>query len=430
MAYIEALFYYIVIVSAVFGLTYVVLVLVSFIVSSLLVYKKGAVTLGDYISPSERFVSIVKHRFLKFYTLAYFSIFAFFLVIPSSSYFGNDRAYPKAKAYKVVADVSAFYFDFFIANRNLYYKPSGLKYIEPYEKWQEYLMQKAFAYIPEDDAERAIWRYEYYYANYVRARTAPIDFEKLDKNNLKALLQVGGHPTLYKPVAREMIHEVGGLLDMLMDNPMKDKYYDEVNRYGTAILLAGWWENKKHLYYSLGLTYPKGWNQFIDLSYSWTDDRIYLNRVQKLVNFFDKTKKKVEASKVLRSFLKGHKYIYPDLLALRVGLMADLVYVDFLYQDFSCKKILLQQYVNNRREFIDYANNDPIYLKFNKKEKDVPESFIVYKGNSLLTYILNTKCDVDSSILIYKDEIDMDWNVNEITIQKTKRILQRIENER
>jgi len=407
MAYVEALFYYIVIVTAVFGLTYVVLVSFSFIVSLLLVYKKGAVTTGEYISPFERFVSIVKHKFLKFYALAYFGAFAFFLVIQSSSYFGSDRAYPKAKAYKIVADVSSFYFDFFIANRNLYYKPSGLNYITPYEKWQEYLMQKAFQYIPEDDAERAIWRYEYYYANYVRARTAPIDFEKLDKNNLKALLQVGGHPTLYKPVAQEMIYEVGELLDMLMDNPMKDKYYDEVNRYATIVLFAGWWEEKKYLHYSLGARNPSEWTALMNrLNKPWIDDQQYLGHIQKLIAFFDKTKNHSETSKEIEDFLKEHKYIYPYLMALKVRMTANIAYADVLSKKFSCEMDSLIKYLSARNEFLEYANRRA-YKKLTSKERVEIENFIMGNPNSELKHVLFRSCKINKDKLRYYSDIKM-----------------------
>lgn len=420
------------IVFAVFILTYITLILVSFVVSSFLVYKKGAVTLGDYVSPSERFVSIVKHRFIKFYTLAYFSAFAFFLIIQSSSYFGNDRAYPKAKAYKIVADVSAFYFDFFIANRDLYYKPSGLKYIEPYEQWQAYLMQKAFTYIPADDAERAIWRYEYYYANYVRARTAPIDFEKLDKNNLKALLQVGGHPTLYKPVAQEMIYEVGELLDMLMDNPMKDKYYDEVNRYVTAILFAGWWEKKKFLYYSLGASNPSKWSKLMNrLNKPWIDDQQYLGYVQKMIVFFDKTKNHSETSKELEEFLKEHRYIYPDLMALRVSVSANLAYTDVLNKKFSCEMDSLATYLSKREEFLEYANSRT-YKKLTFKERVGIENFIMGNPHSELKHVLYRSCKINKDKLRYYGDIKMledkiysedEWKIDRLIVNNNQKAI-------
>ena len=114
-----------------------------------------------------------------------------FYIIQSFNYYGKNRAYPEAKAYKIVSDISVFFSETFVASRNLYFKPQGLKFIEPYEEWQTYLLNKAFKYIPQNDGERAIWKYEYLYANYIRARTAPIDFEKLDEVNLKALINIG-----------------------------------------------------------------------------------------------------------------------------------------------------------------------------------------------------------------------------------------------
>ena len=74
-------------------------------------------------------------------------------------------------------------------------------------------MKKGFEYIPKEDAERAIWKYELYYANYVRAMAAPIDFEKLTYDDLRYILNIGGHTTIYKPKAKEMLIEVEHLLE-------------------------------------------------------------------------------------------------------------------------------------------------------------------------------------------------------------------------
>jgi len=166
-------------------------------------------------------------------------------------------------------------------------------------------MDKAFRYIPKDDAERAIWRYEYYYANYIRARTAPIDFEKLDAINLNALLVVGGHTALYKPIAKEMLQEVGYLLDTLMDREIKDGVYNKVNRYTVAILLATWWEEKKYLNYILGAKDPREEQskEYVNLISNWTDDKNYLERVQKLVYFLDGIKRKLRIAKCYKKLL-------------------------------------------------------------------------------------------------------------------------------
>lgn len=429
MVYIEAFFYYLFVVISVFVLFYLLLFFLLLLVKGVKKRDKlNVFEIGDF------FGSVIKHKLLKIFTLFYLTAFSVFYFIQLSTYLGSERAYPKAKMYKIVADVSMFYFDFFIANRDLYFKPSGLKYIQAYEQWQNHLMQKAFVYIPKDDTERAIWRYEYYYANYVRAMTAPIDFESLSKVTLNTLLKVGGHPTKYKPIAKEMIQEVGSLLDSLMEKPMQDKYYDEVNRYATIIMLGTWLEHYKFLNYSLGTEYPNGWQEFLNISQDWTDDESYILRVQKLVDFLDITKEHIAKSKQLQSFLKEHKYIYPDLMALRVGLMSYLVFKDFMTKELSCDMKNLQRYYQNRKDFIEYEVQHDSYRKLDWRERKIQKSLVSNRiGGGIAEYFLTIKCSVEPKSLIYKsfeNKIKSEWEVNERTLSKTKQIIQRIENER
>jgi len=428
MGYIEALIYYIGVVGAVFVLLYIILFLLLLIVGW--IQNKRKDTKIDYFS--DFIISIVKSKFLKLFRYFYLVVFSLFLIIKIFDYFGTQRAYPQAKAYKIVADVSTFYFETFIASRNLYFKPSGLKYIEPYEEWQNYLMQKAFKYIPKDDAERAIWRYEYYYANYVRARIAPIDFDKLNASNLRMLIVMSGHPTLHKPIAREMLEEVERLVDMLMSGNMQDKTYSNINRYMVTTLFASWIEDMHFLKYTLGVTSPRyRTDEYINLRYSWTEDKAYLNRTDRLVNFLDKTKKKIEQDKNLKSFLKKHKYIYPNMTALRVGLMARLVYVDLLYREFSCDLQSLQRYVKNREEFLEYSKGDRVYRRFSKRERRLVEKSVVYRGNYLIRYILYKKCNLKENRLMIREPIETgDWGLSNTPSIKTKKIIQRITDER
>jgi len=420
MAYIEAFFYYLLVVISVFVFFYLVLFFLLLVVKGIKERDQlNVFEIGNF------FGSVIKHKLLKIFTLFYLTAFSVFYFIQLSTYLGSERAYPKAKMYKIVADVSMFYFDFFIANRDLYFKPSGLKYIQAYEQWQNHLMQKAFVYIPKDDAERAIWRYEYYYANYVRAMTAPIDFESLDKHDLKMLLKIGGYTTLYKPIAKEMIQEVGSLLDSLMEKPMQDKYYDEVNRYATLVMLGTWWEKKRLLYYSLGAKNPKAMtsNEHLIIMEQLHNDPSYAFRVNKLVDFLDIAKEHSVQSKQLQNFLKKHKYIYADFMALRVRFKAYLVYQYFSHQKFSCEAEILQKYLQSKKEFlIDVAKTNQ-YKKMDWREKHLTESFF---HNYLEDYLLNHYCSISEDYLTIGSSLLGNFEES----LKTKQIIQRIENER
>lgn len=429
MAYIESLFYYVLIVGISLVSFYLVIFLISFIYLSIkttIKNKRGA----SFYENQEIFKKIKQHKALKFFIYIYSVAFIFFYVFQSFNYYGKDRAYPEAKAYKIVADVSAFFFETFVASRNLYFKPEGLKYIKPYEQWQNYLINKAFNYIPEDDGERAIWKYEYLYANYTRANTAPIDFEKLDATNLKALINVGGHPTLYKPSAQTMVQDISKMIDLLLDGNIKDKSYKNINRYAIASLYGVWIEDMKFLYYSLGELYSSDkWTEFINGSYNWTEDNIYLERIKRLSVLLDEAKEKLNQDKTLKSFFKSHKYLYPEMMGLRVALQAHLVYVDLLYKDFSCNMESVEKYLQYRKEFIKYANIGKVYKSFNWMERYSAEKLVKTHSGALAKYYLYKSCKITKDELKFKNKIEFEWTTTKNAVVKTNIILERIGNE-
>ena len=352
---------------------------------------------------------LVKNRFFKLAILVYFIAFGVFYIKESMTYFGKDRAYPQAKAYKIDADLISFYFDFFIANRNLYYRPIGLKFIKPYEDIQNYFMKKGFEYIPKEDAERAIWKYELYYANYVRATAAPIDFEKLTPDDLGYILRIGGHPTIYKAQAKQMLIEVEHLLDMLMHNPMKDKRYDQVERYTATILFSEWWQKFSFLHYTLGVRTvdEESSKEYRETIEQWTDDPKYLKRLSMLANWLDIVKKKIDSSKALQQEIKRYKLLYPDLMGLRVWFASKITYADLLNKKFSCDLESLKRYATKRKAFLNYTSTSKIFKKLSWKERLIADKSVQIDENALIVHILYSKCNITKKLLKYSNDIDV-----------------------
>lgn len=440
MAYIESFLLYLFVVAIIFLILMLPIVIIGWSLSYIeffnkrkffqFLFLKKTKFFKNQSEPYYNIYKILKSNAIVFLTIIYVTALSIFYINQSSNYYGKERAYPEAKAYKIVADVSAFFFETFVSSRNLYFKPNGSKYIKPYEQWQTYLLNKAFRYIPKNDGERAIWKYEYLYANYIRANTAPIDFKKLDAVNLKALLHVGGHPTIYKPSAQTMINDISEMLDLLLDGNIKDIAYKDVNRYAIASLYGVWIEDMKFLYYSLGELYNSDKRtEFINKSYSWTEDNRYLERIKKLSVLLDEVKEKINQDKALKGFFKSHKYIYPEMVGLRVALQAHLVYVDLLYKNFSCKMESLQKYLQYRKEFIKYAKTDKVYKNFNWMEKHSAEKLVKTHSGALAKYYLYKSCKITRDELKFKNKIKFEWTRTRNVVVKTNIILKRIEDE-
>jgi len=430
MPYLESFIYYIAVVGTVFIVLYLTIVVTLFLLGQIkLFFSIGDHGNFNFQDQKSLFLSIVKHKFLKLFIIFYVASFSFFYVNKAFEYYGEDRAYPKAKSYKIVADVVAFNYGFFISSRNLYFRPSGLQFIEAYQKIQKHLMQKGFQYIPQEDAERAIWKYEYYYADYVKARTAPIDFEALDEDNLKWIVMVGNHPTKYKLSAQKMLYEIDELVDALMKSNIKDKTYSEINRYAVFINLITWWEHMDFLYHSLGgETVDKYYENTQSKLELWTKNQKYLQRTEEVINWLNRSKEHIDGHKKAQSFFTSRKYLYPDMMALRVGLQSKLTYADLLYTRFSCNMKMLQNYFKVRKEFVYFAKTNMAFQQLSLKEHRHSKALVDYEKNFLLVYILSHYCEIPKKKLIYKENIEYEWDLKE-TLSTTKKILKRIENE-
>ncbi len=260
---------------------------------------------------------------------------------------------------------------------------------------------------------------------------APIDFGKLHEDDLGYILRIGGHPTIYKPQAKQMLKEVEHLLDMLMNNPMKDKRYDIVERYTTTILFSEWWQKFSFLHYTLGVRTVKEYsnNKYIETMMQWTDNPKYLKRLSRLSRWLDISKEKIDNSKTLQQEMKRHKLLYPDLMGLRVKFISDLTYANMLNSgEISCENNYLKKYLLYKIEFVKYAKTNNVYKKLNWHERWVSESLA---DSNFEDYLLYSYCGIKKNNLEFADEIYLDFtsNFNDLP-NKTKKILKGFKNGR
>ena len=387
MVYVEAFFYYLLGVVGVFAVLFGV---------PLLVYLAVRLTWDDepysLTHTKRRLLGVVRHPLFKFAAAGYFAAFLFFYLFQSVDYYGKGRAYPRAKAYKIVADLAAFHFNTFIAHRNLYYRPVGRRFIEPYERLQRFLMAKGFAYIPEEDAERAVWRYELLLSPYVKARAAPIDFEELTDEHLRYLRRIGGFPAPYRPEAREMYERVEASLHTLLDSPMKDRRYDSVERHLATVMLAQWRDEYTCLRYALG---AKSVAEEVSMAYRitcgrWSEDADYLALTRRLKERMDAIKARLENSRSLRRAAKEHRGFVPELMGLRVRLAGRLAYADMAHGKAGCDNPALLEYGRMREAFVRYAKSDKTFRRMGWRERFVAD--MLADGDNFLARLLIRYC--------------------------------------
>jgi len=136
---------------------------------------------------------------------------------------------------------------------------------------------------------------------------------------------------------------------------------------------------------------------------------------------------------MLQKAFNNHKYIYPELMAMRPVFLGNILYINMIENPFICKSNFLKQFLNLHQEFVDYSHQDKVYKQFTKREKKMFEKFINYRGeNSLIKYISYKTCKISQESLTVGRAVWMDpffWDINSTKDKKTKKLLKRIKNE-
>ncbi|WP_353661649.1 hypothetical protein [Hydrogenimonas sp. SS33] len=175
MAYIESFLLYVAIVIFVFVVLFGGAVLLyMLIVQTKLFYSVGGIT---WEKEKKYFLKIVKNRFFKMGVVVYFMAWTLFYINQSFEYYGKERAYPRAKAYAIVANTVWFWHSMMVnvaLNRGW---GEYTRLVSPgnvldrkIQKVQTYLLNKMYRYIPGEDGERDYWYYRYkqYYIAQIR----------------------------------------------------------------------------------------------------------------------------------------------------------------------------------------------------------------------------------------------------------------------
>jgi len=180
MAYIESFLLYIAVVMFMFVVLFGGVVFLYMLFGQLKIFfSKEEVTLE--IEKNFLF-KLIKNKFFKFAILAYFATFAFSYINQATNYFGSDRAYPKAKAYAIVADTVYLWHSIGV-NIAIHRRWSSIRLVSPenklnekIQKVQTFLLNKMYQYIPEEDGEREFWYYKYKQLYIAKIRYKPGGF--------------------------------------------------------------------------------------------------------------------------------------------------------------------------------------------------------------------------------------------------------------
>lgn len=178
MAYIEAFFYFMAVVVFMFVVLFGGFILLYMLVGQIKIFfAKEEVTLGI----EKAFLyKLIKNRFFKWAIALYFITSFFFYVNEAFSYFGKDRAYPRAKAYAIAADTVYFWHSVGVNIRLKKGFQEFYRLVQPedsldkkIQKVQDFFLSKMYRYIPENDGERDFWYYKYKQLYMVKIRYKP-----------------------------------------------------------------------------------------------------------------------------------------------------------------------------------------------------------------------------------------------------------------
>lgn len=181
MAYIESFFYYIAVTVVMFVVIFGFIIFAYWFLGQFkLFYSHDGRGNFNFEDQKNLLFSLVKHKLFKLVILFYFATALFFYINQSIHYYGKDRAYPQAKAYAIVANTIYFWQSNMVNIRISRGWGQFYRLLRPEDKLdvkvqaiQDFLLDKMYQYIPENDGERDIWHYKFKQSYVAKIRYKP-----------------------------------------------------------------------------------------------------------------------------------------------------------------------------------------------------------------------------------------------------------------
>ena len=383
MVYIESFVYYIAVVLFMFVVIFGSIVLLYMLFGQIkLFWANEDLTLKR---EKEFLYKLIKNRFFKLTLLAYFATFAFFYVNQSINYFSNDRAYPKAKAYAIVANTVFLWQSIGVnikINRGF---GSYYRLVQPendldnkIQKIQTFLLNKIYQFIPKEDGEREFWYYRYKQLYVAKIRYKPGNIHNPHPRFTKIMDEM--YDTSYK----------------LFNKPIKDRIIDK-QRY-LPIAQMSYYLKSNMSYYA---TYVKLKN--LDKLFEFLDNKTLFQINIDYMNLLDKVYKKIQTDKKVAKEFNDNPYSFGLLYSsLLYGVGHNIIHNSHNEINLCISKEI-KAFVNLVEKFYSWVFRDinSSFHKLSQKEQRQIKQLYFFNAISINYGVATYLCDIP---IKYKDD--------------------------
>lgn len=284
---------------------------------------------------------------------------------------GSDNAHLKAKEYFVLNKVIFFYSKL----TNHFIKPDKALF-QPFVAMHRSLTKQGFKYIPENDAERAVWKYMFDLYFYSRLMYIPAIERK-------------GLPS-YTDDIYHLMDDSYAVLHSLANDPMADEQMNNSDKILSFLNVSMYYG----FFHASSLT-PRSIAKGFD--YFAVDEELP-KRNYELLEYLKRFRKEWKSNPMLKSKIKNNPN---NILAYLFSVDSYAVYLlhkEIMLGKFACDLPIVELYISTRKEFEEYAmkGKDTSFQKLSRKQKRIYTDIMTFKDIPMFyRYVLGKYCGVE-----------------------------------
>jgi len=291
---------------------------------------------------------VIKKIAMVFISIYLIAMSVFYIQRANALLFTN-KPYKEAKAYAIAGEYVLLWK---VTLMSIVYPNNAI--LKPFNSIESYILKKIYSYIPKTDAEREIWNYKFNLIDYARTMYAPM----VDAD-IKRGLSFTNPAASMKPELLTILKNIYNAMDTLSKQPMKDKEFDEIDRYLVISAMAPYY--KEYMLYEVNLHSnwkdPKYYgNKWIKIYSSPKYKKQFLNYLfilNKVHDAFHKDKRLAKAFEKYPRLKASYYWAATRSLIAHSNIQASL------YDIYPCTNSTFLKWVENYKEFVKWAYMTP-----------------------------------------------------------------------
>jgi hypothetical protein len=317
--------------------------------------------------------NMIKTRLSRKYLFA--GIIIFFILFNLSFYLNerrhwinNSHAHLQAKEYFVLGKVVFFYrkmLNIVVNTEN--------PVMRPLNNLQELLYNKGVALIPEKDAERAVWKYHFFYYFYGKGFHLPDD-------DMPRKVEV------ISPKKVKLLDEIFATIEIMAIQPIVDSEINKMRHKSLPLLIMLYQQNQGNYYGN----YPDPSRMDKLLK-----DKNRFSRIPWLIDVLNKNMMYLESNEDTRNEISTSDYqvlVYHYMSIL--SMTGDVIRSKFESNKFKCSDAYNSIYIDNRTKLIHLLNSNK--MRMPNSQRELIYSMALQSGNDpVYSYVLAKYCSFE-----------------------------------